>query len=85
LKWPEREPSRFAADGNGEALKICRLLSASKVLRTETVRAPGKLTHYRNSIFWVGEIFLKNCATKNVNHRVAKKTRGRPPCAVRRE
>jgi hypothetical protein len=47
LQWPEREPSRFAAGGSGGALKICRLLSASNVLRTGTVRAPAKLRRCR--------------------------------------
>jgi hypothetical protein len=50
LKWPEREPSRFAAGGSGEALKIRRSLSSSNVLRTETVRAPTKLTHYQQGV-----------------------------------
>jgi hypothetical protein len=45
LKWPECEPSRFAAGGDGGALKIRQLPSSSNVLRTETVRAPAKLTH----------------------------------------
>jgi molecular chaperone GrpE (heat shock protein) len=44
LKWPEREPSRFAARGNGRAWKISQSRSSSNGLRTETVRAPAKLS-----------------------------------------
>jgi hypothetical protein len=48
FEWPEREPSRFAAVDCGGALKIRQSLSSLNALRTETVRAPAKLTHDQN-------------------------------------
>jgi hypothetical protein len=49
LEWAEREPSRFAAGGNGGALKICPLPSSSKVLRTGDRPRAGQIDHCPNS------------------------------------
>jgi hypothetical protein len=44
LEQTERELSRFAADGSDPGLKIRRLPLPQEPLRTETDRAPVKVT-----------------------------------------